>query len=785
MPRPVLLSVLVAMVFAACDRPSTSTKTSASRSETDLIVGSKSCRPCHEDFYAKWATSFHGLAMQPYTLQFAQSHLSSQPQPITNSHGAYQADISPSAGWVHIRSAQINTNYPIVHVMGGKNVYYFLTTLDRGRLQVLPVAYDVHQRIWFDTAASAVRHFADQADAALDWRDRAYTFNTSCHGCHVSQLTANYQASDDSYRTTWAEPGVGCETCHGPAGKHVQAFSAAKTNVPPRDLGLISTKTLSVDQKNSLCASCHAKMVPLTPQFRPGDRFFDHFDLTALEHIDFYPDGRDLGENYTYTSWLMSPCVKSGQLDCLHCHTSSGRHRFQGAEANQACLPCHATLVQNPSAHSHHRAESQGTECVACHMPKTAFARMTRSDHSMRSPAPAATLAFGSPNACNLCHTNQDAGWADHKVREWFPRDFQKPILEQGRLIAAARSHDWSRLPVMLGCLTNSSHDAVFASSLIRLLRICNDPSIPPVFTTALKDPSPLVRASAAGSLTGHFTPPIIEALLNATSDDYRVVRIQAAGALAGLSEQQVPESHRTAFLHATKEYIAMALARPDDSASHYNLGNYRLERCEYEQAIASFEHAMRLRPDHAEALVNTSIALSALGRNHEAETMLQKALVIQPTNAAIHFNLGLLMAELGRTNPAREHLQAALEYDPRLAAAAYNLAMLESAGDPLRALSLCRRAVVLQPHEPKYTCALAILLCQQGQATEAIEVLEQALQQPFADAQIPALLGHLYEEKGRHDQALKVYRWAASQDRFDDQTRTLFQNKTRDLRAP
>ena len=29
--------------------------------------------------------------------------------------------------------------------MGGKNVYYFLTALDRGRLQTLPVAYDVEQ----------------------------------------------------------------------------------------------------------------------------------------------------------------------------------------------------------------------------------------------------------------------------------------------------------------------------------------------------------------------------------------------------------------------------------------------------------------------------------------------------------------------------------------------------------------------------------------------------------------------------------------------------------------
>ena len=47
--------------------------------------------------------------------------------------------------------------------------------------------------------------------------------------------------------------------------------------------------------------------------FQPGDKFFDHFDLITLEHADYYPDGRDLGENYTFTSWLMSPVPQVGQ----------------------------------------------------------------------------------------------------------------------------------------------------------------------------------------------------------------------------------------------------------------------------------------------------------------------------------------------------------------------------------------------------------------------------------------------------------------------------------------
>ena len=76
------------------------------------------------------------------------------------------------------------------------------------------------------------------------------------------------------------------------------------------------------------------------------------------------------------------------------------------------------------STHVLAREASAAALCVSCHMPMTEFARMRRSDHSMRPPTPATTLLYNSPNACNLCHTNKDAAWADKLVREW-----RKPLL--------------------------------------------------------------------------------------------------------------------------------------------------------------------------------------------------------------------------------------------------------------------------------------------------------------------------------------------------------------------
>jgi hypothetical protein len=46
--------------------------------ELSLHAGSKSCIECHGKFYQLWATSRHGLAMQPYTPVFARANLTPQ-----------------------------------------------------------------------------------------------------------------------------------------------------------------------------------------------------------------------------------------------------------------------------------------------------------------------------------------------------------------------------------------------------------------------------------------------------------------------------------------------------------------------------------------------------------------------------------------------------------------------------------------------------------------------------------------------------------------------------------
>lgn len=713
-------------------------------------AGSKSCMECHEKFYGLWSTSRHGLAMQPYNAEFAKARLTPQADDVVIGKLKYRADLTK--GVVRETGSKGAKQYKIVHVLGGKNVYYFLTPFKRGRLQTLPVAYDVQKKAWFDTAASGVRHFPGaERDQPVSWKDSGYTFNTGCYNCHVSQLSTNYNLKTDAYKTSWAEPGINCETCHGPSAGHNQAMKEAPKGQQPKDMKIISVKKFTPDQHNATCSGCHAKMSPVTVAYTPGDRFFDHYDMAALEDPDFYPDGRDLGENYTYNSWLLSPCAKAGKLNCVTCHTSSGRYRFKAQEkANDACLPCHEKQVKNAPAHTRHKSDSPASKCISCHMPMTSFARMNRTDHSMLPPTPAATIAYKSPNACNLCHTDKDAAWADKYVRQWRSRDYQAPVLKRAALIDSARKRDWKQLPAMLDYITSKDRDEVFATSLIRLISPVQDQKVLPTLLTAAKDPSPLVRAAAVRALALIPTTESLQALIEATDDEYRLVRVRAAAGVATFPRIKAPGAYQEQLKKANQEYLAFIMARPDQWTSHYNMGNYQLSRGEIKEAVASYQTALKSEPQAVMAMVNSSIAYAQMGERSKAEKSLQKALKLAPDNAAANFNMGLLKAEKNDPKGAEQYLKKALKSDPQMAQAAYNLCIITSKDRLGEAVTWCRKAAELRPQEPRYAYTLAFYLNQKGDRDEAIKTLKAIVEKypGYRDAQM--LLGEISKKETR-----------------------------------
>jgi len=750
-------------------------------SGSSAYSGTQSCRECHERFYQLWASSHHGLAMQPFTAELFQEKLAVQDRSLSIGNYEYRVEFDGKRGWIRESGPEGDKEYPMVHAMGGKNVYYFLTSMDRGRLQVLPLAYDVKRKSWFDTAASGIRHFHDIEEEMIGWKDREYTFNTSCYGCHVSQFARNYDLKTDTYNSVWQEPGINCEACHGSAVEHVRVCREAPEGKPPEDLKIdvICPPEYSRKMTSDACSVCHAKAIPLTVSYQPGDDFFDHFDLGVLDQPDYYPDGRDLGENYTYTQWLMSPCAKSGQIDCMHCHTSSGRYRFAGDSENNACMPCHAAKKENASAHSHHSDGSKGSLCISCHMPMTEFARMRRSDHSMLPPAPAATIAYGSPNACNICHTDKDAVWADRWVRQWRKRDFQAPVLHRASLIDAARRRDWHKLPAMLEYLERGDRDAVFAASLIRLLRPCNDNRKWPSLIRATGDPSPLVRANAAESLGDRIDHAALEALLAALGDEFRLVRVRAAAAMAAIPRDLLDAGIAAAFDKAVGEFKATLDARPDHWASHYNMGSLYLSQRDYRQAAAFFETAIRLRPRALMPYVNIAFAYSALGLNDKAEQSLRKACEMEPESLEANLNLGLLLGEMGRLEEAGTYLKKACGLDPESAVAAYNLGLIHAQMGRIEpAIDHLRRAYKLKTENSQYGYSLAFYLDQSGNTPDSVDILRRIVRQetPYVDAIL--LLGEIYSKQGKTKEARTLYRRALESGRLSSEEGGLLESR-------
>ena len=90
--------ILAVLLLAACTEPARTKRVAEDQASpsTDKpagYAGSAGCRECHEKFYALWSTSFHGLAMQPYTAELAKTKLTPQTKEIVAGKYRFRADL--------------------------------------------------------------------------------------------------------------------------------------------------------------------------------------------------------------------------------------------------------------------------------------------------------------------------------------------------------------------------------------------------------------------------------------------------------------------------------------------------------------------------------------------------------------------------------------------------------------------------------------------------------------------------------------------------------------------
>jgi tetratricopeptide (TPR) repeat protein len=291
----------------------------------------------------------------------------------------------------------------------------------------------------------------------------------------------------------------------------------------------------------------------------------------------------------------------------------------------------------------------------------------------------------------------------------------------------------------MLDYISDPNRDDVFATSLIRLIPPTQDQKVLAALLAAAKDPSPLVRGAAVQALGLIPTTESLQALFEATGDEYRLVRVRAAAGIAAFPKMSAPPAYQAQLKKANKEYLVSIMARPDQWTSHYNMGNYRLNRGESKKAVASYQMALILNPRAIMPMVNTSIAYARMGENDKAERSLQKALKQAPDNAAANFNMGLLKAEKNELKAAEKYLKKAFTADPQMSQAAYNLCIITAKDRIDEAVTWCKKASDLRPQDPNYAYTLAFYLNQNGDREGAVRTLNSLLERypQYKDAEM------------------------------------------------
>jgi hypothetical protein len=129
------------------------------------------------------------------------------------------------------------------------------------------------------------------------------------------------------------------------------------------------------------------------------------------------------------------------------------------------------------------------------------------------------------------------------------------------------------------------------------------------------------------------------------------------------------------------------------------NLGNDHLNRGDFRRALSSFQEALRIKPDYADAWYNAGIALGRLQDYPRAIAAYQEALRLDPANADGWVYRGLAHQAIGQYAEAIACYESALRLRPADAIALNNLVVAHAVqGNRGKVLETYRRLRAVDP---------------------------------------------------------------------------------------
>ena len=427
-------------------------------------VGSTACQSCHQDHHASWKRTFHRTMTQEATPKSVQGRFDGQTvtawgrsiRPVRRGDEFLFEYLDPQGR--KVGEAQIKRT-----VGSHRYQQYLAQAPDSGENYIrMHLLWHNEEQRWVHLNGAFLH------SDAQGFNSHVTTWNHNCIFCHNTGPEPRVQNYEEliqrmgrgerfnfldaaRYDSEVAELGIACEACHGPGAEH-----AARNRDPLRryvlhtgdvaDPTIVNPRRLDAQRQTYVCAQCHAQRQPARldlaetwlktgPTFRPGDDLLAHVRPVTMSEpgpannpdlyrLRFWADGTPRLSAYEYQGLAQSACYLKGDATCLNCHSAHDGDPVammrEDGRSNAPCLACHQTLAADVPAHTRHAADSAGSQCVNCHMPKMVYGVMAiHRSHRIETPQPARDAALERPNACTTCHVDQSTPWAEAALASW------------------------------------------------------------------------------------------------------------------------------------------------------------------------------------------------------------------------------------------------------------------------------------------------------------------------------------------------------------------------------
>jgi predicted CXXCH cytochrome family protein len=477
----------------------------------------------------------------------------------------------------------VPTRFPVTHVVGKTRIEMLLTELADGRRQVLPSMREHGTGTWFDYTAlyfagpggdPRVPPTVAPGDPSF-WTGPVRSWDAQCSRCHLSGREVAPSEPAGGPRTRERAWGLDCEACHGPAADHVRHHDETREGPDP----IVKQRLLPRRRQVDACLVCHMESEELVPGWHPGEErdlleFLDPSLLDDPDRVD--PAGRPLELVYAGVSFWSSRCAEEGQLTCQACHDPHGgpqRSAMRTAPRDDAqCVRCHQAIAADIPAHTHHATGSEGSRCVACHMPPLTVERGhgAVTDHTISIPRPHLASDRVAQDACTGCHLGARghppgaSPLSEPSLRQaharWWPEARPPPAWLTA--IAEARRGAYDAPSRLLALLADGAAPR-FARATAPVLLARLGPAARDRLLEHVADPDSLVRRRVADGLVDVDAPAAWTALVSLLDDPSAAVRAHASR--AALRAPGRLRADAVGLGRVVRELRAQAQWAPDD----------------------------------------------------------------------------------------------------------------------------------------------------------------------------------------------------------------------------